>query len=175
VSREELLLRGRRPAPFRRAGLFPFLILSAVLGGCQESGKGPPDGSEEAAQTLGLPSGARLHQITLGGRGSEEHAVPSRIQAFPGDGVEFLTVDHRVHTVAFIADSLTVEVQAYLESTGQMASPPLVSRGSRFLLRLQNAPLGRYFYVSEGHGGVAQGVVEVGVPPDPVSIRNSKS
>jgi len=150
-------------------------MVSAALGGCRGPGEGVPDGSGEDAQALGLPSGAQIHQITLGGRGSEEHAVPTLIQAFPGDGVVFRTVDHRVHTLEFISDSLTPEVHAFLESTGQIASPPLVSRGSRFILRLQNAPLGRYLYVSEGHGGVARGVIEVGFPLDTDSTQTSKS
>jgi hypothetical protein len=76
--------------------------------------------------------------------------------------VEFRTVDHRVHTLSFVADSLTPEVRSFLESTEQMASPPLVARGSRFIVRLQNAPLGRYLFVTEGHGGSARGVLEVG-------------
>jgi plastocyanin len=173
VSLEELS-RVPRPASFTGAGLLPLLILSAVLGGCGESGKGVPDGTAEAVQALGLPVGAQLHQITLGGRGSEEHAVPTRVEASPGDAVEFRTADHRVHTLSFVADSLTHEVQAFLESTGQMASPPLVSRGSRFILRLQNAPPGRYLFRSEGHGGVAVGVVEVGSPPEAGAAQNSR-
>ena len=99
--------------------------------------------------------------------------MPTLIQAAPGDGVEFRTVDHRVHTLSFVADSLPQEIRTFLEATGQMASPPLVSRGSRFILRLQNAPIGRYLFVSEGHGGVARGVVEVGSPPESDSTQIS--
>ena len=162
-----------RPAPFLGAGLLALLTLS-VLSGCRGAGDALPDGSAEELQMLGLPPGARIHRVTLGGRGSEEHAVPTRIEALPGDGVEFRTVDHRVHTLLFLSDSLTEEVRTYLESTGQTASPPLVSRGSRLILRLQNAPLGRYLFISEGHGGVARGIVEVGLPPgtDSTHTRN---
>jgi plastocyanin len=168
------LSRVPRPASFAGAGLLPLLILSAILGGCGESGDGVPDGTSESVQALGLPAGAQLHQITLGGRGAEEHVVPTRIEASPGDAVEFRTVDHRVHNVSFIADSLTLEVHAFLESTGQMASPPLVSRGSRFILRLQNAPSGRYLFRSEGHGGVALGVVQVGFQPQAGAVQNPR-
>ena len=130
----------------------------------------PPEPGGEA-ETLGLPSGAELHLVTLGGRGSEEHVVPTRIQASPGDAVEFRTVDHRVHTLTFLTDSLTQEVRLFLESTEQMASPPLISRGSRFIIRLQNAPPGRYLFVTEGHGGSARGVLEVGLPAEGGSSR----
>ncbi len=105
-----------------------------------------------------------MHQVTLGGRGSEEHAVPTVIQALPGDGVEFRTVDHRVHTLTFLADSLAPSLRDYLEATGQMGSPPLVSRGSRFIVRLEDAPKGRYPFETKGHGGTANGVLVVGSP-----------
>ncbi len=140
-----------------------------VVAGCGGSSGDRPDPELENAKELGFPSGARLHRVTLGGRGAEEHAVPTRVSALPGDGVEFVTVDHRVHTLLFLPDSLSGEVRSFLESTGQMASPPLVSRGSRFILRLEGAPRGRYAFMSEGHGGTAFGVVEVGTAPEPGS------
>ena len=168
------LSRIRRPAPFRGAGLLPLLILLAAVGGCRGSEGGAEDRDAEDARALGLPPGAQLHRISLGGRGAEEHAIPTSIRALPGDGVEFRTVDHRGHTLTFVADSLTLEVHAFLEATGQMASPPLVSLGNRFIVRLQNAPHGRYLYVSEGHGGVAWGVVEVGPPSETDSSQTSR-
>jgi len=162
-----------RPVTHRGAGLLLFFILSGTVEACV----GPADGGEalsnEEASALGLRPGVQLHRVTLGGRGAEEHAVPTRIQASPGDGIEFLTVDHRVHTVEFVNDSLTDEVRAFLESTGQMTSPPLVSRGSRFMLRLQDAPPGRYLFLSEGHGGQARGVIEVAMPSEADSSQAS--
>ena len=156
-------LRAWWPASRVEVGLLLFLILSVGLGGCQETGGEVEDSAAEDARALGLSSGAQLHRITLGGRGSEEHAVPARIQASPGDAVEFRTVDHRAHTLKFSSDSLSGEVLEFLESTGQLASPPLVFRGSRFILRLQNAPPGLYQFLSEGHGGEARGLIEVGL------------
>jgi plastocyanin len=141
------------------------LLFLAVLGGCQEPQSEASLQRLEEARALGFSSGAELHQVTLGGRGSEEHAVPSIIQAFPGDGVEFRTVDHRVHTVTFLADSLAPPLRDFLEATGQMGSPPLVSRGSRFIVRLEDAPQGRYPFETKGHGGTANGVVVVGLRP----------
>lgn len=167
-------LRFWRPVSFKGAGLLPLLFLSVGLVGCRGAGDGGGDPAEENARALGLPSGAQLHQVTLGGRGSDEHAVPTRIQASPGDGVEFRTVDHRVHTLKFMADSLTQEVSSFLEATGQTASPPLVFRGSRFILMLQNAPPGRYLFISEGHGGTARGFVEVGLPSEAESSQTSR-
>jgi hypothetical protein len=153
-----------RPASSYGAGLFLFLLLSLGLFGCRGAGSGEPPGSEAELQTLGLPPGTAIHRITLGGRGADEHAVPTRIDAAPGDAVEFRTVDHRVHTLKFVLDSLAPEVRSFLVATGQDESPPLVSRGSRFILRLSDAPVGRYLFVTEGHGGSARGIVLVGAP-----------
>lgn len=157
------LWRFGRPTSITGVGLLCLLALPAVISGCRDSSGDRPDPELENAKALGFPSGARLHRVTLGGRGAEEHAVPTLVSAVPGDGVEFVTVDHRVHTVVFLPDSLSDEARSFLESTDQMASPPLVSRGSRFILRLRGAPGGRYAFMSEGHGGTAFGVVEVGL------------
>jgi plastocyanin len=159
--------KSRRPVSLAGAGLLPFPAVLILLGlpGCGLVSHGEPDPQVEEARALGLPEGARLHRVTLGGRGATEHAVPPLIQARPGDGVEFLTEDHRVHTVTFPADSLEPEVHAFLEASGQLGSPPLVSRGTRFVLQLRDAPTGRYPFVSEGHGGTAHGVLLVEPPP----------
>ncbi len=161
--------RPGRPATVSGVGLLSFLVFGLVVVGCEGAGDRPPDPELEGARALGLASDARLHSVTLGGRGAQEHAVPARVQAVPGDAVEFRTVDHRVHTLVFLSDSLSVDARSFLEATGQMASPPLVTRGSRFLLRLEGAPRGRYVFRSEGHGGAAFGVVEVGRRSDPDS------
>ena len=128
------------------AGLLIFLPLTLYIGGCEPSDRG------------------HLHRVNLGGRGALEHAVPAVIQAAPGDGVEFRTVDHRVHTLSFPADSLDPRVRAFLDSTDQRSGALLVTRGSRFILNLDGAPPGEYVFISEGHGGSARGVVEVITP-----------
>jgi plastocyanin len=148
------------------AGLLPYLVILVLFGvvGCGFFGHTEPDPQVEEARVLGFPAGARLHRIILGGRGATEHAMPALIQARPGDGVEFLSADHRVHTLTFPADSLAPEVHSFLVATGQLEIPPLVSRGTRFVLHLLDAPPGRYPFVSEGHGGLAHGVVLVEQP-----------
>ncbi len=145
------------------AGLHLVLGLLLLLGsaGCRDGDQAGADPELEGARALGLPPGARLLRVTLGGRGSEEHAVPLRLEARPGDAVEFVSVDHRVHVVTFPPDSLSPEARSFLESTGQSPSRPLVSRGSRFIILLEGAPPGRYPFLSEGHGGIMGGVIWV--------------
>jgi len=158
-------MRYWRPVPFVGAGLLLFFFLTLGLAGCRGGADDAADPELGGARALGLSSGSRLHQFVLGGRGSDEHLLPQRILASPGDAVEFVTVDHRVHTVSFLRDSLSSEAWDFLVSKGQAASPPLLSRGSRFLVRLEGAPLGRYLFLSEGHGGHALGIIELRTPP----------
>jgi plastocyanin len=122
---------------------------------------------------LGLRDGARSHRILLGGRGAEEHLLPPWVRAAPGDAVEFTTVDHRVHWVTFPTDSLSAPLAAFLAMTQQGESPPLHSRGSRFIVLLEGAPPGRYPFVSQGHGGVAHGAIEVAAPVDSLASPGS--
>lgn len=148
-------------------------LLLVVLVACDPGGRQESTSSASAARApeLGLAEDAELHRVTLGGRGAEEHAVPSRLDVRPGDAVEFHTVDHRVHTVEFPVDSLSAEHRAFLEESRQRASPPLVRRGTRFLVLWEGAPPGRYPFVSRGHGGAAWGVIRVldpaGEPDNP--------
>lgn len=146
------------------AGLLAFVVMGGGLLGCDGAAQDEGDPLASEAAALELPSGAELHRVTLGGRGSEEHAVPTRIVIEPGDAVEFRTVDHRVHTIKFPTDALSAEGRTFLEDSGKLSSPPLVSRGSRFVVRFEGAPPGVYPFESSGHGGTALGVVEVGLP-----------
>jgi plastocyanin len=97
----------------------------------------------------------------LGGAGADEHVVPTRIRILPGDLVQFVTLDHRVHRVVFGAEALTPESSTFLRETGQDASPPLLERGSRFVVFFEKAPSGLYPFVSHGSGGSASGIIEV--------------
>jgi plastocyanin len=158
--------KGRLWGPASPSEAGPLFLLAVLLVACGPGPDSGPDPELEGARAAGLEDGARLRRVILGGRGSEEHVLPLRIRAAPGDGVEFVTVDHRVHLVSFPPDSLFPEGAAFLDSTEQGMSPPLLYRGSRFILRLEGAPSGRYPFVSQGHGGVAHGVIEVDVGSD---------
>lgn len=160
--------RFRGPAFSSEAGLL--LLVAVLLVACSPVPDTGPDPELEGARSVGLEDGARLRRIILGGRGSEEHILPPRVQAAPGDGVEFVTVDHRVHVVSFPPDSLSPEGAAFIDSTDQGMSPPLLHRGSRFILWLEGAPPGRYPFVSQGHGGIAHGVIEVGLGGDSLAF-----
>lgn len=126
--------------------------------------KGPPRGpalDPELVATLGLEGDEVVHTISLGGARSEETVRPDSLEIDSGDLVEFVTVDRRVHALRFPADSLGPEMRKFLEATGQDESPPLVGQGSRFVMTFENAPPGRYPFVSRGYGEEAGGTIVV--------------
>lgn len=140
------------------------LTLTGFLIGCsgEPGSEAPPDPHADLRQRLGVEPGREIHQVTIGGRGDEEHVVPPLLRV-PADAlVVFVTVDGRVHTVSFAEDSLDLEAALFLERTSQMRSPPLVDRGSRFVITLEGAPRGRYRFRSRGPGGDAWGTLVVG-------------
>lgn len=110
---------------------------------------------------LGLTDDDRVHRVSITG-GAEEILSPSTVELEPGSWVEFVTLDWRVHEVRFEADSLGAEARAFLESTDQMASPPLVNQDDRFLVSFRGAPEARYPFVVVGNGAPSRGVVVVG-------------
>lgn len=149
--------------------LFPVLLVAVLQGGCaREDGSegGTSDPYSEVRERLDVDPRREIHEVTIGGRGDEEHVVPTILE-IPADAiVVFTTVDGRVHTVSFPEDSLALDAALFLERTAQMRSPPLVDRGSRFVLTFEGAPGGRYRFRSEGPGGEAWGTLVVGDSPE---------
>jgi hypothetical protein len=90
--------------------------------------------------------------------------APREVALEPGHFVEFFTEDRRVRTVSFLLDSLNAEQSAFLRSSGQDRSPPLVELETRFVVSFQGAPPGRYPFLVEGNERAISGVVTVGTP-----------
>jgi hypothetical protein len=124
------------------------LTFGIALGGCEARASGSSMAVDSA-------------EIVLGGWGSEEHVVPSRVIVRSGGAVVFLTVDHRVHTIEFQSDSLSAPILAFLESTAQLRSPPLLARGSVYRISLAGAPPGYYPFIAEGPGPPVLGAIVV--------------
>ncbi len=109
-----------------------------------------------------LPPGETSRVIHLGGGRDQEHVLPLAIEIGTGEWVEFITLDRRVHTLSFVADSLSDRGREYLLATGQVHSPPLLERGTRFFVDFREAPEGRYVFTSRSHGEPVYGSVTVG-------------
>jgi plastocyanin len=110
---------------------------------------------------LGLTDEDVVHRIVLRG-GDREVFSPDELAIAEGAWVEFVSDDWRVHEIRFELDSLPAAARAFLEESDQVASPPLVNQGARFLVSFSGAPDGRYPFVAEGNRAPGRGVVVVG-------------
>jgi plastocyanin len=109
---------------------------------------------------LGLVETDRVHTVGIS-TGVGERASPDSLSIAPGEFVQFVSGDWLVHEMAFELDSLDGELRAFLERTGQAASPPLLQRDSRFVLSFVGAPPGRYPYALAGNRESGRGVIVV--------------
>ena len=154
-------VRSRSGEGPRMTGPFLFLALTVpvLAAGCDS--RDPeliPDSYLQSE--LGLTRDDRVHTIGLTG-GVSERAEPATTSVLPGEYVQFVSSDWLIHEVAFQVDSLRSSLRAFLERTGQTASPPLLQRGSRFVLSFVDAPPGRYPYALVGNRGPGRGVIVV--------------
>lgn len=139
----------------RRSGV----LLSALfaLAACDAIGGGSTIRLDSAE--VALPGGADVHEVGIEGAGAADSLAPATLEVRRGDAVRFIAGDHRTHAIAFLADSLEPGARAYLEESMQLRGPPLVNRGSEWVVVLDDAPPGRYPFVCVSHG--ARGVVTV--------------
>lgn len=145
-----------RPAPRPLTLALSALLLQAACGP-----EPAPVADRELRDSLGLADSVRIHRFILGGRGAEEHLVPPRVEVSPGDVVQFVPVDGRIHTVYFEPEDSSGALADFLSRTGQMSSPPLLDRESRFVVTFRGAPTGSYPFRVEGPGGAVRGLVVV--------------
>jgi len=138
------------------------LITAVTAGSCAVDSELRPD--EVLQAELGLTDRDRVHRVTILG-GAREVATPAETTIAPGAYVEFVTSDWLVHEVRFELDSLDVDARAFLESTDQVASPPMLRLDSRYVLDFEDGPPGRYPYILEGNGAPGRGVVVVKITP----------
>ncbi len=140
------------------------VLICLVVVGCGIEPKAVPEVVEEASTDPHSEIAAVAQVIQLSGGRDVEHIVPPHLEIEMGQWVQFVTLDRRVHTVSFVSDSLSPEAFEYMTDTGQLQGPPLLSRGSRFLVDFREAPAGRYVFSSASHGDPVFGSVTVREP-----------
>ena len=154
-------MRGRGSLRAGRPGLL-FCVLLAL--GCAQDGA-PRDVVElDEGVVVQLPEGSRRHDVKLEGVGAQTEISPASVAATPGDAVAFVAADAVTHSIFFLADRLDSAQAGFLDSSGQMRSPPLLSEGSSWIVSLNGAPAGDYSFACALHGG--QGVIRVGTTRD---------
>lgn len=150
--------------PVRRLRIPTAAVLAMLLGAGACEPRDPELVPDEVLQTeLGLTERDRVYTVTVTG-GRDGALEPAELQVEPGTYVQFVTDDWLVHEVLFEADSLAPAARRFMGDLGQMASPPMVDRGSRFVLSFVDAPLGRYPFRVEGNGAPVRGAVVVADP-----------
>lgn len=120
-----------------------------------------PDSTLQAE--LGLTERDRVHTVAVQ-TAVGERADPEQLVVEEGDLVSFESADGFVHEIRFELDSLDLEQRTFLTDLRQDISPPLVARGSRFVVTLEGAPYGRYPYVMQGNRAPGRGVLVVRDP-----------
>jgi plastocyanin len=144
-----------------RTGALLVFAAAAWLGGCDKK-DGPsadPHVLELAHDTIRLDNG-RVIQIFMHAAGDSAGFRPANVRASVGDVLRFTAGDAMTHAVAFEAASLSAEARAFLERTSQMRSPPLVDRGTAWVVSLEGAPPGTYPFIDLTHQSRGQMTVK---------------
>jgi plastocyanin len=109
--------------------------------------------------TIRLPPGVRIIEIRVSATGGRNRIVPDSVLASTGDVIRFVAGDALTHAMVFDDTHLTTGQRTFLETTGQLRGPPLLTSGATWVVSLEDAPAGRYPYLCATHGG--RGVIIV--------------
>lgn len=119
----------------------------------------------EALSALGVESVGQVYVVSLAGWGGEESMVPDTVHVEQGAVVVFQVADFRVHTVTFLVDSMPPPLEGFIRAASHGRSPPLIERGSRYIVPFADAPAGTYPFEVRGFGRAATGAIVVGPAP----------
>ncbi len=115
----------------------------------------------ESLSALGIHDPGPVYVVSLAGWGGREQPVPDTVRIPPGAVVVFQVADFRVHTVTFAQDSLGLGQSEFITRASRGQSPPLIERGSRYIVSFAEAPPGTYPFRIGGFGSSAGGAVVV--------------
>lgn len=109
---------------------------------------------ELSSDTIDLPAGVDLHDVTVQTNAQGKDFSQPQIAAIPGDYLRFSIADSRTHAIVFEVDA--PELRTFLEQSGQLRSPPLVTNGASWVIALRGAPVGTYRFRCLVHHDVGQ-------------------
>jgi plastocyanin len=133
--------------------------LLVVAAACDRAGLGGADEGPRVIEldhdTIRLDAGERLHQVSAR-RAGDGDFEPAAVEAHPGDYVRFTAGDRAGHAIAFGGHDLAPDVREFLERTGQLRSPPLISTDASWVITLEGAPPGDYPYHCTTHNAAGR-------------------
>lgn len=138
-----------------RRGLAGVVVFGVLLGcaACDRVAlSDAPETLELEGDTVQLAAGVRVIDIAVQTEPDGSEFDPARAQARSGDVIRFTAGDARLHAVGFDAARLDAGARAFLERTGQLRGPPLVTSGTKWLVNLADAPPGSYPFTCITHG-----------------------
>jgi len=131
------------------------------LFGCVADDWSPGINTVECSEGIKRGGAQSYRVMRLGGARDEEHLLPAQVEIYEGESVKFISLDHRLHSLSFVSDSLSPEMALFLSKAKQFLPAPLMSQGDCLELNFNDAPPGRYIFVSRGHGDPAYGRIIV--------------
>jgi plastocyanin len=147
---------GTLRAPARHPARAGALVVLAVCAACDSApGEAGRRVLELANDTIRLEAGVSLVDVNVR-RGADGDFEPATIEAQTGDVVRFIAADNGGHAIVFESTALASDVREYLESTGQMRSPPLITSGSSWVVALDGAPGGAYPFRCSTHNATGR-------------------
>ena len=127
----------------RCVGVF-LLLLPLACGDTPLIGDKKDRTLELNSDTITLPSGVDLLDVRVETNAQSKDFTPAQIAGIPGDYLRFTIGDSRTHAIVF--EVTTPEQRTFLEQSGQLRSPPLVTNGASWVIALKGAPLGTYAF-----------------------------
>ena len=148
--------------PIGRAGVVLSITL-LLLVGCRDRGVPEPRILVLGADTIILPDTIGLVDVRVGGEAGESFD-PASPTARVGDIVRFISGNGATHAVAFDGSQLHAGALEFLEGTGQLRGPPLLTSDAAWILSLDGAPPGGYPFTCLTHGTRGRLTVSARVP-----------
>lgn len=139
------------------------LMLVAIATACdREPGTEGPRVVELLHDTIQLADSVRLVDVTVE-RTADGDFDPASIQARTDDLVRFTAKDAGGHAIMFDGGRLDDAARDFLENSGQLRSPPLITADAAWIITLAGAPPGQYPFRCTTHS--AEGLLTVTARP----------
>ncbi len=133
-----------RWAPAHYLGSCAGVLILCLLAGCTDApiGEQKDRTLELQGDTIDVPQGTDLHDVVIRTRDLNKDFEPAQVQAEPGDYLRFTAGDSRTHAIAFEVPASAI--RTFLETSGQLRSPPMITKGASWVIALKDAPPGQY-------------------------------